>query len=308
MPHNIDPKTLEFLLEGYEIFKADLDPIYRLYENYNSITADEGGAPTIGAFGQDVIWGTDQRDYVKAGNGDDAVHLSAGNDEAFGGDGDDLMTGGSGDDYLYGEAGNDILSGNRDDDVILGGEGDDTIYGGEGDDSLHGGDGNDVVRGDSPYSGYRSGDSFNDTISGGDGDDTLMGEYGDDEISGDQGSDRIEGGSGDDVLYGEGDWGPEFPPLPDEADTFVYSDSVWGHDTIMDFDDGLDLLDFSAHPDIGEFDDFTVDNNANGDAVISYTWDPSDSGFANGSGPVTSTITLIGIDMSSINADDFLFA
>ena len=69
---------------------------------------------------------------------------------------------------------------------------------------------------------------------------------------------------------------------------------------------GFGLIDFSAHPSIGEFDDLTVANDANGDAVISYTWVPPDGGFANGSGPITSTITLFGIDMSSVDQGDFL--
>lgn len=308
MPHKIDPKILEQILAGYEVFKEDLDPILRIYEGYNSITADEGGAPTDGTFGQDVIWGTDERDYVRAGNGDDAVHLGAGKDEAFGGNGDDLMTGGSGNDYLYGEAGDDVLSGNRDDDVILGGDGNDLIYGGEGDDNLHGGSGEDVIRGDTPYAGYRSGDSFNDRISGGEGNDTLFGEYGDDIISGGEGTDRIEGGSGDDVLYGEEKPAPEHEPLPDEADVFVFSDLVWGNDTIMDFDDGLDLLDFSSHPEIRDISDFDIADDASGNAVISYTWNPSATGSNNGTGPVTSTITLDGITAASIDMGDFLFA
>lgn len=179
----------------------------------------------------------------------------------------DTISGLGGNDELYGFGGNDTLDG---------GSGDDTLIGGSGADTLIGGSGIDIASYISALSGVRAdlaspsknsgdalgdtfsgienltGSSFNDVLSGnnsanvligGDGDDSLnglgdgdilIGGAGNDLLQGQGGNDRLEGGAGDDILTG-GKGG---------RDWFVYSGPNWGHDTIQDFEDGVDLLDF----------------------------------------------------------------
>ncbi len=96
---------------------------------------------------------------------------------------------------------------------IRGGAGDDTIEGGKGGDQLVGGDGDDTLKGDGGYDRLLGGKGGgNDVLEGGDGDDTL------------------HGGKGRDTLYGDGG-----------ADTFIFR-SGDGRDTIMDFEDGKNLI------------------------------------------------------------------
>ena len=58
-----------------------------------------------------------------------------GNDQLYGEQDDDILRGGDGDDELYGGFGNDN---------IRGGDGDDRLTGGEGADTLDGGNGSDI--------------------------------------------------------------------------------------------------------------------------------------------------------------------
>ncbi|WP_136661282.1 calcium-binding protein, partial [Nitratireductor sp. XY-223] len=118
---------------------------------------------------------------------------------------------------------------------IYGGDGDDRLTGGGGDDKIFGGDGNDRL----------TGGGGDDKIFGGDGDDTLYGgrvvvfrrvaesaatqsettHY----FSG-SGGDTLEGGKGNDTLHGG-----------DGSDRFVFGAGD-GTDTILDFEDGTDIL------------------------------------------------------------------
>ncbi len=129
-----------------------------------------------------------------------------------GGSTDDRLTGGDGDDQLYGKAGKDVLRGGKGNDLLDGGDDRDQLYGGSGNDTIKGGAGTDVLRGE----------GGNDTLDGGSGADTLIGG---------SGRDLMTGGSG--------------------ADSFVFtslSDSVAGtaRDVILDFEQGLDIIDLSA--------------------------------------------------------------
>lgn len=89
--------------------------------------------------------------------------------------------------------------------------GNDTLYGGNGNDSLLGGSGNDVV-----FAGQGA-----DSLNGGDGTDLLFGGNGDDLLTGGLGSDILSGDAGN--------------------DRFLLSINS-GIDTILDFEDGQDLL------------------------------------------------------------------
>lgn len=72
-----------------------------------------------GTTGDDVIVGTEDKDYKYGG---------AGNDDISGLGEDDTLVGGTGDDYLDGGAGNDHLYGNEGDDTLIGGTGTDTAF------------------------------------------------------------------------------------------------------------------------------------------------------------------------------------
>jgi len=149
--------------------------------------------------------------------------------------------------------------------------GDTTVYGTN--DLIDMGSGNDVV-----YSGFGNdtvaGGSGNDKLFGGDGDDTLQGGNGNDILSGEFGSDRLEGGNG--------------------GDTFVFR-TGFGNDVIADFSvTNGDVIEIGGFSGIDEFSDLaTLFTEANGSTVINFT--PSDS------------LSLAGVSISSLSANDFLF-
>jgi hypothetical protein len=138
-----------------------------------------------GAFGNTVMFGTEDVDVLKGaggtdrlygGGGDDLLRGNAGDDLLQGGDGDDVVTGGTGDDDLAGESGDDDLAGGHGADRLRGGAGDDTLEGGAGDDRLEGGAGHDIY-----------------VIDSGDGTDTIVDADGAGELQVD--GQRLSGGS-----------------------------------------------------------------------------------------------------------------
>ncbi len=89
--------------------------------------------------------------------------------------------------------------------------------------TLNGSDGNEEIRGE----------RGNDIINGLAGDDRLRGGKDNDIIDGGDGNDRLRGDAGDDVLTGGAG-----------RDRFTF-DLRGGHDTVKDFTDGEDRLDFT---------------------------------------------------------------
>ncbi|QHQ33766.1 calcium-binding protein [Algicella marina] len=126
--------------------------------------------------------------------------------DVFAGAGDDIVWGGDGDDFL------DLGSGN------------DTGVGGAGQDELRGAAGNDII----------SGGLGDDELVGGGGADTLQGGAGDDILRDFGGDDLLNGGTGDDSLAGGAG-----------TDTFQFYRNA-GNDIIWDFQNGTDLIDFTA--------------------------------------------------------------
>lgn len=110
---------------------------------------------------------------------------------------------------------NYIVYGSYYDDQVSLGTNDDEFYGGRGGDYAFGGSGNDRL----------SGNQGTDMLEGFDGNDILIGGGGDDILTGGAGRDRLAGGNG--------------------ADRFTFIQSG-GHDVVLDFSDGEDLLDVSA--------------------------------------------------------------
>ena len=169
-------------------------------------------------------------DVFRGGEGTDAIYLSHSSDalflddgltdvavdgarivgieEIYCGDGDDLvdMTSFT---MTYGDI---TIEGEAGDDKLWTNEGNDTLLGGEGNDDLQGGIGN-------------------DRHEGGEGLDVIKGFTGDDTLIGGAGADTLTGGDGSDVFT--------FENISD-------STAATGVDTITDFSQGEDVIDFSA--------------------------------------------------------------
>jgi Ca2+-binding RTX toxin-like protein len=203
------------------------------------------------------------------------------------------------DDVLTGNGESNFIRGRAGDDSIDGGDGDDRLVGGRGSDTLNGGEGNDHLFGDGQLwaSGLSGGlgdtqtslsipapfaslaDSFNFS---GLGAGPYLG-------FGDRASvnfdDTLNGGAGDDTLTGgRGN------------DTFVFEAGM-GHDTITDFAAGLGATDVIRLIGLG-FDNF--------DNVLAAATDVGDNCVIQIS--AGESITLEGVQLAQLVADDFLFA
>ena len=245
----------------------------------------------IGESGDDILRGESGNDYLNGGDGNDALAGhdgldillgGAGNDFLYGNGDSDMLWGGTGNDVLKGESGNDILRGEFGDDHLEGGEGNDALAGHSGADTLIGGAGNDFLYGNED----------NDALFGGTGNDVLRGDSGVDQLRGEDGNDYVNGGSGDDVV--DGGAGLDMLFGGDGADTFIFVDGA-GSDEIYDWEDGLDMLDFSGVTAVSVFDDLIFD-------VISDT--QTDVSFDDGSGTVTLSVTSA--NAFSLDQNDFI--
>ncbi len=174
---------------------------------------------------------------------------------------------------MNGGGGDDSLSGLGGKDKLKGDAGNDTLDGGEGRDTLKGGDGDDLLRGG----------KGTDQLNGGGGSDSLIGGNGDDQLKGGAGRDNLDGRNGDDQMSGGGG-----------GDTFVFSD---GADVVTDFDvaNGHEWIDLSGVSAFTDFAALTAGhlNDVGGHAVI-------DDGNGN-------TLDLLGVSVSDLSADNFIF-
>jgi serralysin len=181
---------------------------------------------------------------------------------------DNVVTGTTGNDSRDGGNGNDAILGLAGDDTLTGGNGNDVLDGGGGDDMLTGGNGNDMLFG-----------SFgDDALMGGNGEDSLDGGAGDDELTGGNGNDTMNGGAGDDVLTGGN--GP---------DLFVFN-SGFGDDNITDFKNNDHI----------QFDDELFESP---EAVLMASEQVGENTVITAG---TNTVTLLGVQLSSLQEDDFL--
>ncbi|WP_116134723.1 calcium-binding protein [Tropicimonas sp. IMCC34043] len=181
----------------------------------------------------------------------------------------------------------EIVLGTNQPDTIDAGGGPQEIYGLNGGDVIHAGGGPDVVY-------------------GGNGPDHLFGEGGPDTLVGGNGPDILVGGRGMDTLTGGN--GP---------DTFVYTaaQDVPGHghgegghrETITDFDPASDMFDFSAM----DLDGYSEDAEAfhawaeqSGQDGILYV---DTDGDLTGMHPAEMSILLVGVDVTVLSDDNFIF-
>jgi len=273
------------------------------------VTLDMGASSiewVQGHAGNDVFDAAGQTSavYIYGMGGDDMLTGSAFGDYLDGGDGTDTLSGGDGADLMLGNGGVDILRGEGGDDSLIELGGDSVIDGGAGFDSLFVWSDTGVtldltaasiewvqgsVLGDDTLDG--AGNTVNTFLYGWGGNDVLTAGSADDYIAGGAGDDVLTGGAGNDTLIGETGF-----------DRYVYTDTVWGSDTIHSFDFNGEKLDFSAVAAIHSFSDFTT-----------YEWDPLGLGYNSTtlfytSGGTTSAITLIGVQTASLSDADFLFA
>jgi Ca2+-binding RTX toxin-like protein len=193
----------------------------------NGINAVNGISVQAGAQGDD-IYGSNARDILYAGGGDDFAAGLIGNDVISAGEGQDTVWGGEGHDYVSADAGNDLVEGENGSDSLLGRDGNDTINGGGGIDHLWGGGGADALYGgaDVDYARYddashgnlmirldnsalntgaAAGDTYDwiEGLVGGAGNDTVVGNALTNYLLGSAGADLVYGGGGDDNLGGD---------------------------------------------------------------------------------------------------------
>lgn len=301
----------------------------------DTVTGNDVGNFIETGAGGDSITAADGNDWVDAGAGDDTLLGGMGDDDLLGRGGDDSILGGAGHDHMVGADGNDTLEGGTGNDTFGGGQGNDVFIGGEGHDYGGGGDGNDSIDAGAGNDLFSAGWG-NDTIDGGEGDNWLAGSYDADEITSGSGNDTIGGGTGDDTIssggghdnIGAGDgnddvtagagndflgggdgndtlnggdgndtlnggWGDDQLTGGANADVFMFNAYLaGGDDTVTDFQTGIDLLRLVGVP-LGAdpFAALTLTDTAGG-AEIDY-------------GP--HTVTLTGITVAMLDANDFLF-
>ena len=211
-------------------------------------------------------------------------------ENVIGSDHDDMITGDNVRNELYGGTGDDTLDGGANTDELYGGAGSDLLIGGTGADTLDGGaDGatGDTVSyvtsalhvtvnlgaGTATGSGHSSGDTLIDI-------ENVIGSTYNDTITGDGQDNRLDGGTGNDSLTGAGG-----------ADTFAFTEAAFGQDTVTDFADGVDMLDFTAQG--WDETDFTI-TQVGLDTLLTLNADNAQ------------TLTLLNVTATDITGADFL--
>ena len=241
-----------------------------IVEAAHSGTPEHGVTIYAGA-GHDIITGTGIDDVIDGGAGNDSIWGGAGNDFIQSSTGNDLIYGGAGDENIRWGLGDDVAPGN------------DTVYGGPGHDLINiwavepDHTGAYVV-----YTNATSGRAYTDmgnvhntlqfrgieqgwthqgrdTVTGANAsiavnatgiqfntrwdNDLLIGSNGRDTLEGGEDRDTIEGGRGNDLISANGDFTSWQAQGDGDVDTLVFH-AGFGHDTVLAFDVGLDILQF----------------------------------------------------------------
>ena len=239
----------------------------------------------IGTNFDDTLTGNTTRNNIQGGTGDDTISSSSNVDTVNGGAGDDLIIGGRGADILDGgtntAAGDTVSYSNSDLRVTV----DLDTGGGTGSATGSGHGTGDVLTNFENIFGSRfndslTGDSGNNEINGFLGNDDIFGEGGNDNLLGGSGNDNINGGTGNDTMMGGAG-----------LDTFIYTTLAFGQDTITGWQNGSDMLDFTA---LGlDENGFTITQDG-ADTLITLNSDNAQ------------TVRLAGINANTINGNDFV--
>ena len=236
--------------------EAEGDVVVRVENIVGSNNPDYIGAGNVA----NLIFGRGGGDDIFGEGGDDRIFGEGGNDNIRGGSGDDFIDGGSGRDILNGDRGNDHVVGGADADILIA-NGGDVLDGGRGVDTVtyaRSGSGVTVDMIDPRNNeGAASGDTyfrienlvgsnFDDVLSGNRVENVIDGRGGDDRIISTGGglpfTNTIIGGAGADELIGNGS----------VQEVFVYRSALdspaEGFDTIRNFTGraGGDKIDLSA--------------------------------------------------------------
>ncbi len=287
---------------------------------FDTIFGGDGADQIDGGAQADTLWGGSGDDTIDGGDGVDTAYGEAGadlitggagNDWLRGGDGDDTLRGGAQEDRLYGEAGDDFLFGDAGFDLLEGGEGNDTLNGGGQADNLYGGNGNDLLIGEGGFDRLFGGFG-NDDLRAGDNDDALFGEGGDDmldagdgndRLNGGPGNDHVRGGAGNDEMAGGAGFDTLWGGVGDDilsgnfnADTFVFVDG-FGADRITDFaaTNDFEKIDLSGVSSITDLADLMANHMV------------QDGGDVRIDGAAGDVLTLTGVSIADLGAEDFLF-
>jgi Ca2+-binding RTX toxin-like protein len=314
----------------------------------NVIGGGFGADYLYGGDGRDILDGGSENDNLFGDAGDDKLSGGLGNDRITGGAGADFINGNEGSDtadYRHSKAGVDVsilkgagygadaegdtlqfienLSGSAFADTLTGDDGVNRLSGMRGEDRLFGLGGNDYIATGGGY----------DYVDGGDGIDTvtyedswdhvvvnlttgvnkygeasrdvlvnvenIVGSKGNDTITGDSGANRLTGGAGSDVLNGMGGIDYLVGGAGDDAltggtgaDVFVFNFG-FGNDTITDFWAGAGRTDRIWLQGLGTAPAYTVADTAAG---VVFTVAGID------------TLTLTGVHLPQLHADDFIFS
>lgn len=268
----------------------------------DTIDGGTGHDVLFGGLGNDTILGGEQHDRIFGGEGNDSLNGNAGFDYLDGGEGSDIYyvgldnagfvddyndTGTSGRDVIraledgtviglingFGpDNGIEVITSAGNDNVTIGGTNDAEIWDFSqttlnGVQWINALDGHDSIIANNQRNNIDAGDG-NDYVDGGNGNDTLIGYNDDDVLTGGEGNDLLIGGFG--------------------RDTFIFGANS-GNDTIDDYEDGRDVIEFRDLVD--DFTELTITQDGDNTVISS----------ANG------TITLTDIDSSLLDANDFTF-
>lgn len=243
----------DITLNGVMVFPPSLGSGVTAIQQGNDVLISYGAGDTITLSDVDLAdWTTASTATIDGTNSANTIDR-----DFVDGQGNMVHDGGQ---TILGKDGEDLIHAGAGDDLIYGGSHYDTIYAGAGNDQVWGDNGRDTIwleAGDDIfYDNTQSNSNAHDTVYGGDGNDTFNGGGGNDIFAGDAGDDTLSGGIGNDTLTGGTD-----------TDTFVFSLGD-GSDVITDFENGIDILDFTS---TGlTFGDLTITTDASGSTIVTY--------------------------------------
>ena len=296
------------------------------------IEGREGDDTIDGGTGDDLLYGQEGDDTITGGGGNDFLHGDLGLSGPSG-DGNDTLRGGLGSDIMVGAGGNDTLDGGEDGgapDYMFGGTGNDTYIV-----SVEIGETSDLVYEGDAIPGFEGGaDDFDTIISNGEffwdfysvGERLIISEaaqadhpsgtymvgnakMASTEIIGNSGTNFILTYGGDNVIKpGGGDDSISFDlfDLPESSRGVnrVVIEEGGGRDFLYSFRSGVDKVDLSALPGLNFEAISRHGANVAGDGT-----NPGYSYFYLGdTGGTYNYVSFVGLTMSQISANDFIFA